>query len=67
MPAVMAEMPVPKAIDPDTAGTASSLRWAGRAQIVECDMAVEYGDRKIRHQPQSLARAIRALVRAGRP
>ena len=46
---------------------ASSLRWAGRAQIVECDLAVEYGDRKIRHQPQSLARAIRALVRAGRP
>jgi uncharacterized cofD-like protein len=46
---------------------ASSLRWAGRAQVVECDLAVEYGDRKIRHQPQSLARAIRALVRAGRP
>lgn len=43
------------------------LRWAGRAQVVECDLAVEYGQTKIRHQPQSLARAIRALVRAGRP
>ncbi len=43
------------------------LRWAGRAQIVECDLAVEYGDRKIRHQPVSVARAVRALVRAGRP
>ncbi len=43
------------------------LRWAGRAQIVECDLAVEYGERKIRHQPSSVARAIRALIRAGRP
>jgi uncharacterized cofD-like protein len=42
------------------------LRWAGGAQIVECDLAVEYGDRKIRHQPISVARAVRALVRAGR-
>lgn len=46
---------------------AGPLRWAGRAQIVECDLAVEYGDLRIRHQPQSLARALRALVRAGRP
>ena len=42
------------------------LRWAGKAQVVECDLAVEYGERKIRHQPASVARAIRALVRAGR-
>jgi uncharacterized cofD-like protein len=45
----------------------ASLQWAGRAQIVECNLAVEYGDRKIRHQPASVARAIRALVQAGRP
>jgi uncharacterized cofD-like protein len=44
-----------------------SLEWAGNAQIVECDLAPEYGDRKIRHQPRPLARAIRALVQAGRP
>ncbi len=43
------------------------LSWAGRAAIVECDLAVDYDSRKIRHQPQSLARAIRALVTAGRP
>jgi uncharacterized cofD-like protein len=43
------------------------LCWAGRAQIVECDLAVEYGEQKIRHQPSSVARAVRALVRAGRP
>jgi uncharacterized cofD-like protein len=43
------------------------LRFAGKAQIVECDLAVEYGERKIRHQPLSVARAVRALVRAGRP
>jgi uncharacterized cofD-like protein len=45
----------------------SHLRWGGRAQIVECDLAPEYGDHKIRHQPRPLARAIRALVQAGRP
>jgi hypothetical protein len=43
------------------------LRWAGKAQVVECDLAIEYGARKIRHQPASVARAVRALVRAGRP
>jgi len=42
------------------------LQWAGGAQVVECDLGVEYGERKIRHQPASLARAIRALVMAGR-
>jgi uncharacterized cofD-like protein len=43
------------------------LRWAGRAQVVECDLGVEYGERTIRHRPDSLARAVRALVQAGRP
>ena len=43
------------------------LRYAGQAQIVECDLAVEWGGVKIRHHPRSLARAIRALVAAGRP
>lgn len=43
------------------------LRWAGKAQVVECDLAVDYGEKKIRHQPNSVARAVRALVRAGRP
>ncbi len=42
------------------------LQWAGTAQVIECDLAIEYGARKIRHQPASVARAIRALVRAGR-
>jgi len=42
------------------------LRYAGHAQIVECDLAVEWGSRKIRHHPHSLARAIRALVAAGK-
>jgi uncharacterized cofD-like protein len=42
------------------------LRYAGNAQVVECDLAVEWGGRKIRHHPRSLARAIRALVRTGR-
>jgi len=43
------------------------LRNAGRAQVVECDLAVEWGGKKIRHHPRSLGRAIRALVTAGRP
>jgi uncharacterized cofD-like protein len=42
-------------------------QWAGNAQIVECDLAPECGGQKIRHRPSSLARAIRALVLAGRP
>jgi uncharacterized cofD-like protein len=42
------------------------LRYAGQAQVVECDLAVEWGGIKIRHHPRSLARAIRALVAAGR-
>ncbi len=43
------------------------LQYAGNAQVVECDLAIEWGGKKIRHHPPSLARAIRALVRAGRP
>jgi uncharacterized cofD-like protein len=42
-------------------------RWAGRAQIVECDLAAEYDGCKIRHASRPLARAIRELVKAGRP
>jgi uncharacterized cofD-like protein len=42
------------------------LRWAGGAAVVECDLAVDYESGVIRHQPHSLARAIRALVAAGR-
>jgi uncharacterized cofD-like protein len=42
------------------------LGWAGRAQIVECRVEIEYSGRKIRHQPDSLGRAIRALVEARR-
>ncbi len=43
------------------------LEWAGQAELIECDLGVDYRDRdKIRHQPASLARAVRALVRAGR-
>jgi uncharacterized cofD-like protein len=43
------------------------LKHAGDAQIVECDLAMERHGAKIRHNPASLARAIRALVAAGRP
>ncbi len=43
------------------------LQYAGKAQVVECDLAIEWGGKKIRHHPTSLGRAIRALVRAGRP
>lgn len=41
--------------------------WLGHARIVECDLAVDSSRRKIRHHPETLARAIRALVLAGRP
>jgi uncharacterized cofD-like protein len=43
------------------------LKHAGHAQLVECDLATEQQGAKIRHHPDSLARAIRALVAAGRP
>jgi uncharacterized cofD-like protein len=43
------------------------LAWAGRAQIVECDLAAECDGRKIRHASRPLARMIRSLVAAGRP
>ncbi len=50
----------PVAVDP-------LLKHGGRAQVVECDLATEQQGAKIRHHPGSLARAIRALVTAGRP
>jgi len=43
------------------------LKWAGRAKVVECDLAAEYHNTKIRHATRPLARAICALVKAGRP
>jgi uncharacterized cofD-like protein len=43
------------------------LLWAGRAQIVECELAVECDGSKIRHAALPLARIIRTLVSAGRP
>jgi uncharacterized cofD-like protein len=48
---------------------AEPLKWAGAAKVVEADFACEtLLDRgKIRHEPTSLAGAIRALVQAGRP
>ena len=42
------------------------LRWAGRAKIVECDLAIECDGRKIRHAADPLARVIRDLITAGR-
>jgi uncharacterized cofD-like protein len=44
-----------------------TLKHGGGAQIVECNLAMERHGAKIRHSPVSLARAIRALVIAGRP
>ena len=43
------------------------LEWAGRARIVEWDLAEEMNGGKIRHSAPRLAAAIRALVAAGRP
>jgi len=47
----------------------AALEWAGRAKVIEADFACEaLLDRgKIRHEPLSLATAIRALLAAGRP
>ena len=42
------------------------LKYGGQAEIVECDLATEWQGGKIRHHPPSLARAIHALVTAGR-
>jgi uncharacterized cofD-like protein len=47
--------------------TPATLEWAGRAQLVECNLPVEYRHGKIRHESLPVARAIRALVHAGRP
>lgn len=41
---------------------AASLRFAGKAQIVECDLAAHDDDGMIRHDPRALARAIVGLV-----
>lgn len=43
------------------------LAWAGRAQVVECDLAAECDGSKIRHAARPLARVIRSLVDSGRP
>ena len=40
--------------------------YAGNAQIVEADLAIETWGVKIRHNPASLARAILSLARSGR-
>lgn len=42
------------------------LQWSGRATIVECDLAPDYGEAEIRHRPGPLARVIRDLVRSNR-
>jgi uncharacterized cofD-like protein len=41
--------------------------WAGRARIVECDLAAHCDGRKIRHASRPLALTIRSLIAAGRP
>jgi uncharacterized cofD-like protein len=38
------------------------LRWAGRATVIERDLGIEWGDRKIRHDPAALGAAIRDLA-----
>ena len=43
-----------------------NLKWAGRAQVVECDLVGACDAKKIRHSPRRLANAIRTLVSAGR-
>lgn len=43
------------------------LKWAGRAEVVEFDVAAEWGDGTLRHATRPLARAIRALIEIGRP
>ena len=43
------------------------LKWAGRARVIECDLAGECDGKKIRHAARPLAQTIRALVAAGRP
>ncbi|MGB2717022.1 MAG: gluconeogenesis factor YvcK family protein [Vicinamibacterales bacterium] len=43
------------------------LKWAGRARVIECDLACECDGKKIRHAARPLAQTIRALVAAGRP
>jgi uncharacterized cofD-like protein len=42
------------------------LDWAGRAQVVECDLAADSTGENIRHQSRALARAIRSVIAMGR-
>jgi uncharacterized cofD-like protein len=39
-----------------------TLEYAGHAEVIEADLAIELGGAKIRHDPASLARAIRSLT-----
>ncbi|HWQ00409.1 MAG TPA: gluconeogenesis factor YvcK family protein [Vicinamibacterales bacterium] len=41
--------------------------WRGHAVLVESDLVAETRNGKIRHEPDSLARVLLALVRQGRP
>lgn len=43
-----------------------TLRYAGNAQVIETDLAIEACGSKIRHNPVALAQAIRTLVASGR-
>ena len=43
------------------------LKHAGRAVVIRCELSADCGQPKIRHHARPLARAIRALVAAGRP
>jgi uncharacterized cofD-like protein len=47
--------------------TPNCVLHAGQAEIVGCDLAAERDGQKIRHEPVSLADAIRTLLRWGRP
>jgi uncharacterized cofD-like protein len=41
--------------------------FLGRAQVVDCDVAVHCSGGKVRHDPHMLAHAINELIRRGRP
>jgi uncharacterized cofD-like protein len=43
-----------------------TLRHAGRAQVIEADLAREFCGSKIRHNPAAVARAVWSLATAGR-
>jgi uncharacterized cofD-like protein len=46
--------------------THCALRHAGRAQVIEADLAMEAYGTKIRHSPDSLAAAIRGVIESSR-